>query len=44
MRKCFLWLFLPVAALAQFESAALTGIVTDPAGSVVPNASVRAVK
>src|SRR6266516_2753096 len=43
MRKCFLCLVLSVAALAQFESATLTGIVTDPAGSLVPNATVRAV-
>ena len=32
-----------VAALAQFESATLTGIVTDAAGALVPNTTVRAI-
>src|SRR5947199_9573813 len=31
------------SALAQFESATRTGIVTDAAGAVVPGATVRAV-
>ena len=44
MSKYLVCLFvLTTAALAQFESATLTGVVTDPAGSVVPNAAVRAV-
>ncbi len=30
-------------AWAQFETASLTGIVTDPAGAVIPGASVKAV-
>ena len=30
-------------ALAQFDSATLTGVVTDPAGAVVPGAAVKAV-
>ena len=30
-------------ALAQFESATLTGVVTDAAGAVVPGAMLRAV-
>src|SRR5262249_19966344 len=33
----------PAAALAQFESASLTGTVTDAAGAVVPAAAVKAV-
>lgn len=33
----------PAAALAQFESASLTGTVTDAAGAVVPTAAVKAV-
>src|SRR5690349_7549852 len=43
MRKSFLGLLFSIAALAQFDSATLTGIVTDPAGSLVPNANIRAV-
>jgi len=43
MAKVFFSLFLVTVALAQFDSATLTGIVTDPAGSLVPNATVRAV-
>ncbi|HJZ97908.1 MAG TPA: TonB-dependent receptor [Candidatus Solibacter sp.] len=34
---------IPAAALAQFESASLTGTVTDAAGAVVPTAAVKAV-
>ncbi len=30
-------------AFAQFESATLTGVVTDPANAVVPGADIRAV-
>ena len=41
--SCLFLVVLSTAALAQFESATLTGIVTDPAGSLVPNAAVRAV-
>ena len=44
MWKYLVCLFvLTTAVQAQFESATLTGVVTDPAGSVVPNAAVRAV-
>ena len=43
MSKLLLSLLLATAVLAQFDSATLTGIVTDPAGSLVPDASVRAV-
>ena len=32
-----------IVALAQFETATLTGIITDSAGAVVPNASVKAI-
>ena len=32
-----------VAALAQFESATLTGVVTDSTGRVIPGVTVRAV-
>ena len=38
---CFV--LMGVVALAQFESATLTGIVTDAAGALVPNAAVRAI-
>ena len=30
-------------AFAQFESATLTGVVTDPANAVVPGADIRAI-
>jgi hypothetical protein len=41
--KLFVSLLLATAAFAQFDSATLTGTVTDPAGSLVPNATVRVV-
>ena len=31
-----------VAAFAQFESATLTGVITDSSGQIVPGAAVRA--
>src|SRR5215831_5550039 len=37
------FIFFSAVALAQFESATLTGVVSDPAGAVVANVSVRAV-
>ena len=29
--------------LAQFESATLTGVITDPAGAVIPRAEIKAI-
>src|SRR5262249_45085741 len=50
-RLSVIYAFLPILcialcspqAFAQFESATLTGVVTDPANAVVPDAGVRAV-
>ncbi len=41
MRTVVAFLALALAVYAQFESATLTSVVTDPAGAVVPNAAVR---
>ena len=43
MKTVWIGTLFAVAALAQFESATLTGVVTDAGGAVVPAAHVRAV-
>jgi len=42
-RIAFLIALTATLALAQFETATLTGVITDSAGAVVPKAEVKAV-
>jgi hypothetical protein len=41
MRKCFVGLLLVSAAFAQTDRGTITGTISDPAGAVVPNATVE---
>ena len=45
-RACLWTLYVALSAgslFAQFESATLTGVVTDSSGQVIPNVSVKAI-
>src|SRR5947207_126799 len=38
---CMAWILSSAIALAQFESATLTGVVTDAAGAAIPAVAVK---